>query len=93
MKVLDDFGLLTNRDPTEDEIESFEGLQDLTEGFYDPLGTRVQDEVISASIVTLNTIMGEDSAAMAIEKVAFLKFVSIDFSHFSCMFLNPNIFF
>ena len=74
-KVLDDFGLLTiYRDPTDLEVESFGNLHDMTEKKRER--KKIQAEVRSASLVILSTIMGEEIAAEAIEKVSFLKWVS-----------------
>ena len=77
-KVLDDFGLLTiYREPTNLEFESFGNLHDLeTEKKRSPFTPSVRTDVRSASLVILSTIMGEEIAAEAIEKVSFLKWVS-----------------
>ena len=83
VKILDDFGLLTcYRDPTDDEIESFESLKEL-EFSHEPYSTFVHDQVKSASIVTMNRIINEEEASDAIAKCEFLKTVSLDFLVFS----------
>ena len=74
--VIDDFGLLTHRNPTEREVAAFERIPHSAELDSEPFGRSVKHEVRLAAMATLDVILSNTDPEQAIDKCSWLKHVS-----------------